>query len=74
MNMAQGMLKESQLRLIFEVGVTEQGDPIFKGKNYNNLKREATTDQVHQAAMALAQLCDYPLSSVERNDSSDIIA
>lgn len=72
--MAQGILKESQLRLVFEVGISEQGDPIFRGKNYSNLKKEATPDQVHQAALALSQLCAYPLTGVERNDSSDITA
>lgn len=67
------MLKDSQLRLVFEVGVSESGDPIFKGKTFNNLKKEATFEQIYQAALALSQLSAYPLSAVERNDSFDII-
>lgn len=71
--MAQGMLRESQLRLIFEVGVGEDGSPIYKGKSFNNLKRDATSDQAHQAALAISLLSSYPLYAVERNDSFDII-
>ena len=72
--MAQGMLKDTQLRLIFETGLNEHGEPVLKGKNYNNVKKEATADQVFQAALALSGLSSYTLNSVERNDSFDIIA
>ncbi|PLR94111.1 DUF1659 domain-containing protein [Bacillus sp. T33-2] len=71
--MAQAMLKDSSIRLLFETGMDEKGEPIFKGKTYNNVKKEATPDQVQQAAQALAGLCGYPLSVVERTDNFDII-
>ncbi|PLR75202.1 hypothetical protein CU633_22350 [Bacillus sp. V3-13] len=72
--MAQAMLMESRLRLVFETGVNEKGEPVFKTKTYSNVKKEATPDQLHQTALALAGLCADPLSSVERSDSVDIIA
>lgn len=71
--MAQVMLAETTLRLIFEVGVNEKGEPVYKTKSFNNVKKEATTDQLFQVAQALSVLCNDPLSSVERNDNSDII-
>jgi hypothetical protein len=49
------------------------GDAIFKGKSYANVRKEATADQLHQAATALGGLSAYPLSSVERTDNHDII-
>ena len=72
--MAQGMLKDSQLRLVFETGLNDKGEPILKSKNFNNVKKAATIDQLYQAANALSGLSAYILHSVERNDSFDIIA
>ena len=72
--MAQAILVETALRLNFEVGVNEKGEPVYKTKNFTNVKREATADQLHQAALAISALCKDPLSNVERNDSSEIMA
>ena len=71
--MAMAMLKGSNIRLMFEAGIDEKGEPVFKGKTYSNVKKEATADQVQQAAIALGGLSANLLSSVERNDSFDII-
>jgi hypothetical protein len=73
-NMAQATLVDSNLRLVFETGVNEKGEPIFKGKMYSNLKHEATTNQIYQAAQALSVLCNDPLYTVERSDRFDIMA
>ena len=70
--MAQAMLAETKLRLIFEVGLNEDGEPIFKTKTLN-VKKEATADQLNLAAQALSILCKDTLSGVERNDNLDII-
>jgi hypothetical protein len=72
--MAQATLVDSNLRLVFETGVNEKGEPIFKGKMYSNLKHEATSDQLYQTAQALSILCNDPLYTVERTDRSDIMA
>jgi hypothetical protein len=72
--MAQGMLKDTQIRLMFETGLDENGEPVVKAKTFNNIKKEATVDQIYQAAQAIAGLSAYPLVAVERNDSFDIIA
>ncbi len=72
--MAQGMLKETQMRLVFETGLNEKGEPVYKGKSFNNVKKDATIDQIYQAAQAISGLCVYTLNAVERNDSFDVIA
>ncbi|RDU38774.1 hypothetical protein DRW41_04230 [Neobacillus piezotolerans] len=71
--MAQALLADSKLRLVFETGVNEKGEPIFKSKTFSNLKTEATPNQMHQAASAISALCADPLSVVERNDRSEIL-
>lgn len=71
--MAQATLTATTLRLLFETGVDEKGAAIYRVKSFNNVKKEATTDQLHQAAQAFSVLCMDPLSSIERNDNSEII-
>lgn len=72
--MAQGLLENTKLRMIFETGLNEKGEPILKTKTFSNVKKEATVDQLFQAAQALAVLCNDPLNKVERDDSSAIVA
>jgi len=72
--MAQGLLESTKLRMIFETGLNEKGEPILKTKTFSNVKKEATVDQLFQAAQALAVLCNDPLNKVERDDSSAIVA
>jgi hypothetical protein len=55
--MAQAMLKDSRMTLVFETGLNEKGEPIFKGKSYANVRKEATPDQLHQAATTLTAMC-----------------
>lgn len=71
--MAVANLAETKLRLIFEVGLDEKAKPILKAKTFNNIKKEATTDQLFQAATALSALCNDPINTVERNDMTDIM-
>lgn len=71
--MANAMLKDSSIRLEFETGMNEKGEPIYKRKTYSFIRKEATADQIDQAAKALGGLSANSLNSVERNDSFIII-
>lgn len=68
--MAETILKETQLRLVFDMGLNEKGKQVFKFKNYNNVKTTATPDQLLNAAQALADLQTNILFGAERNDSN----
>ena len=70
--MAAEVLLESQLRLVFDMGLDEKGKQIFKRKNYNNIKTSATADQLLQAAQAIGGLQTETLVFVERNDTNQI--
>jgi len=70
--MAVVQLVDSQLRLVFEAGIDEAGNPIYKNKNYNNIDTGATADQLLAAAQAIAGLQSKTLVHVERNDSQHI--
>jgi Protein of unknown function (DUF1659) len=70
--MADQVLIESQLRLVYDMGLDEKGKVILKRKNYNNIKTSVTADQLHQAAQAIASLQTETLASIERNDTNQV--
>lgn len=72
--MALSNLVDSNLRLVYETGVNEKGEPVFKGKMYSNLKHDASVEQIFQTVQAISTLCMDPLNTVERSDRSNIIA
>ncbi|MGG0718552.1 DUF1659 domain-containing protein [Robertmurraya massiliosenegalensis] len=71
--MAEAMIIDSKLRLLFETGLNEKGEPVYKTKTYNNIDKEATADQLSQAAQALGGLSLNPVISVERTDNFEIV-
>lgn len=72
--MAQSLLEGTKLRLVFEAGMDDKGNPIFKAKTFNNVRKEATVNQLFQAAQAIIVLCNDTLNKVERTDSSELLA
>jgi hypothetical protein len=70
--MANATLFDTNLRLVFENGLNEKGEPIYKSKMYSSVLQEATADQLFQAANALAVLSVNPLYTIERTDRTDI--
>ncbi|WP_096190819.1 DUF1659 domain-containing protein [Neobacillus soli] len=72
--MAKGLLLGTKLRLVFEAGMDDEGNPLYKAKTFSNVKKEATVDQLFQAAQAITVLCKDTLNKVERNDSTEILA
>ncbi|GMB08671.1 DUF1659 domain-containing protein [Thermolongibacillus altinsuensis] len=62
------MIQRSQLRLVFESGMTEDGKPLYKNKNYSNIKPTATESSLFSVAQALASLQSASLAHVQRTD------
>lgn len=71
--MAEAIIKNTKLKLLFESGINEKGEPVYRTKTYNNIKKDATAEQLGNAAQVLAELCELPLVGVEREDNFDII-
>ncbi|MBL5767265.1 MULTISPECIES: DUF1659 domain-containing protein [Heyndrickxia] len=72
--MADILLKGSSLRLVFNNGVDDNGKPVFKTKTFNNIRLEATPEEMLKVAQAIDSLSQKDLFNVERNDSSDVKA
>ncbi|MBT2733773.1 DUF1659 domain-containing protein [Neobacillus sp. C211] len=71
--MALALLEVTKLRIVFEAGMDDEGNPILKAKTFSNVTKAATADQLSQAALAVAVLCNDTLNKVERNDSIAIV-
>ncbi|WP_188455085.1 DUF1659 domain-containing protein [Virgibacillus oceani] len=64
---------KSTLQLVLDEGIDpESGKQIFKFKSFNNVKTDATADQLYAIAQAVAGLQERPLYSIERDDSFEI--
>ncbi|MFB3170251.1 DUF1659 domain-containing protein [Neobacillus sp. 179-C4.2 HS] len=72
--MAQAVVTASKLRLVFQVGMDDEGKPVLKGKTFNNIQKSATPDQLLQAAQALIGLSNDTLSTIERVENADLLA
>ncbi|WP_458411759.1 DUF1659 domain-containing protein [Schinkia sp. CFF1] len=72
--MAAEVMNDSQLRLQYDQGVDDEGNHIYKTKNYNNLKTTATPDGIQSVALAMAGLQQYTLISIQRNSNYEITA
>lgn len=71
--MAEALIIDSRLRLVFETGYNDKGEPIYKTKTYSNINKAATAAQLKDAAEALGSLCMHPLVTIERNDNYEIV-
>lgn len=72
--MAQAVIATSKLRLVFRVGMEDDGKPILKAKTFTNIQKTATPDQLLQAAQAIIGLSNDPFNNLERIDQSDLLA
>lgn len=70
--MATATIKRTQLRLVLETGLDGNGNPVFRNKNFNNVKPETSADDLHMIAHSLASLQVHELFEIERTDLSSI--
>ncbi|WP_409305164.1 DUF1659 domain-containing protein [Peribacillus sp. SCS-155] len=72
--MASEALFDTVLRLTFDNGVNEKGEPVFKKKAFSNVKTQVNSDQLLMTAQAIAGLQTKPLTEVQRQDTKIITA
>jgi len=63
--------KPTSLSLKF-ITATIDGVNTYLSRTYNNLKPDATDDNIFSAAIALSALTSYTLSTVTRTDKGDL--
>ncbi|MCR2821736.1 DUF1659 domain-containing protein [Lederbergia panacisoli] len=70
--MAQGMLRSSNLKIVFDYGMDENNKPIFKTKTFNRIRLDSTPDELYNTAIAIGSVSKEPIWAIERNDSHEI--
>ncbi|WLR47135.1 DUF1659 domain-containing protein [Halobacillus litoralis] len=69
--MAVNTLKvDSRLQLVFSTGTDEDGNMVLKRKSFNNIKTNATDEQLHEVSIALYPLQQHILVDIARDDRS----
>lgn len=63
----------STLRLELQTGTSGSGNPVYRIKSLSNVKPDAADQDIYAVAAAVAQLQDYPLHSINRVDSAQLI-
>ncbi|PWU67142.1 MULTISPECIES: DUF1659 domain-containing protein [Gracilibacillus] len=66
---------DSRLQLVFEDGIDPvSGETTYKTRSFNNVKLDATADQLLAITEALVPLQQLTLFSIKRNDTELITA
>ncbi|RPF52279.1 DUF1659 domain-containing protein [Aquisalibacillus elongatus] len=70
--MATQVKTRTQLQLMFDAGIGEDGKNIIKRRSFNQVKMDTTADQLYAVSDALASLQEHALVNIVRNDSFDV--
>lgn len=62
----------SVLRLELNVGIGDNGNPVYRTKSLNNVKPAATDQDLFDVAAAIADMQDYTLNGISRVDSAQL--
>ena len=63
----------STLSLKVQTGISGSGAPVFKLRNYGNMKPASTNENVYSVATSLAALQKHALIGVARQDNSSLV-
>jgi len=70
--LAQGVLKSSSLKIVFDYGMDENNKPIFKTKTFNRIRLNSTADELYNTAIAIGSVSKESIWAIERNDRHEI--
>ena len=64
---------EAVLQVAYEVDMKEDGRPVYKTKVYRPIKSQVSASAVAAVATAIASLTDYPLASISKLETNDVV-
>ncbi|WP_347861856.1 DUF1659 domain-containing protein [Salimicrobium sp. PL1-032A] len=64
---------DSTLKLSFETGTDEFGEPTYKTKSFRNVRTDATSEALYAVVEKLDVLQQYTVKAVTRDDESSIV-
>ncbi|TYS89343.1 DUF1659 domain-containing protein [Rossellomorea aquimaris] len=70
--MATADLKSTRIRLAYNDGLDEKGNPKIAYKSYSYINALATADEMNSAALSVASLSSKGLNNIEKVETFDI--
>jgi hypothetical protein len=64
---------DSRLRLRFEVGLDNEGNPVYSTRTYSGIKPAANDQDVYDIAVIFSELQVYPLVSINRVNETQLV-
>lgn len=59
--MANLTFENATLKLVFQTGINEMGEPIYRSKTFRNLRENVTPERLVHVVQALATLSEDPV-------------
>lgn len=63
----------SALKLELQTGISEGGNPVYRTRSLNNVKATATDQDIYDVAAVLADLQEYTLTGIGRQDNASLV-
>lgn len=71
--MAVFSFESGSISLVYQIGVDNFNEPVFKATTYRNLKNNATADQVSAVSAAIGNLSADPLFEVIKTQKDLVV-
>lgn len=65
--------QSSRLILKVQTGVNDDGKAVYRQRSFNNLKADATDDDIHAVGLVLAGLQQYQVEAIGRIDDVQLV-
>jgi ribosome maturation protein Sdo1 len=62
----------SRMQIRVQTGTDSEGKPVFKSRNYNNLKPSSTDEDFYAVALAIAGLQTHLVDRIRRINEGDL--
>ena len=64
--------QKSALRLYFQVGLDDDGFPVYRSKTYSSVKPATTEDDLFALAGIISGLQTLPVGTINRTDQANL--
>jgi hypothetical protein len=62
---------DSRLRIRYELGLNQEGNPVYSTRTYSGIKPESDDQDVYDIAVVLTGLQEYPVASISRVNEAE---
>jgi len=64
----------TNLQIVVQTGTSDEGNPIYRTRNFRNVKTDAADQDVYDVGVALAGLQQHPVNAIQRLNEFDLVS